>query len=124
MSLAVAEWNRCKAWIEGALDYVLEHTIEDIAEFVEAGDAIFWPGRNCACVTQFWEFPRSKGLNFWLAGGDMRELLNEMFPVLEAWGLEVGCTSFFVAGRPGWARAMKPMGFDPRWTVLCKEVKT
>jgi len=115
------EWERCKGWIESALEYAPFYTIDDILSEIEAGEAVLWPGKRSAVVTQFWDFPRTRGLNFWLAGGDLTELTEEMLPVMEAWGREQGCTVFFLAGRLGWNKSMKAKGYRPQWTILLKE---
>lgn len=120
---AADEWTRCKAWIEDALAYDGGfHLIEDIERFISEGTAHFWPGKQSAVITQFWEFPRCKALNYWLAGGDMAELLTEMQPQIEAWGRAQGCGRIIIAGRKGWERAMAPHGFKPVWTALMKEL--
>lgn len=121
---AADEWARCRHWIEGALEHDGGlYLIEDVEAAIEAGEATFWPGRESACVTQFWEFPRAKALNFWLAGGDLEELLGEMLPEIEAWARAHDCTRLVVAGRRGWARAMRKHGYAEYWTALGKEIE-
>lgn len=117
------EWARCRHWIEDALAYDGGlHTIEDIEGYIGQGQAHFWPGKESAVVTQFWNFPQKKALNYWLAGGDMDELLNEMQPVIEEWAKLQGCDMIVIAGRRGWERAMKRHGFDYYWTALGKKL--
>lgn len=118
------DWVRCRPWIEAALQYADDlYAIEDVEGFIVREEALFWPGQACACVTQWLWFPRRKVLNYWLAGGAMDELLTRMMPAIERWALEHhDCTDFSVSGRPGWARAMAPHGFAPRWQVLSKRL--
>lgn len=122
----MSEWDRCAPWIQQALDefggsqfYVLE----DIRNYILEGEAVFWPGEHSAVVTQFVEFPRAKGLNFWLAGGerDGRGLdeLKRMHDNICAWGKLNGCTLSYITGRPGWARAL---GYKPAWTSMSMEL--
>lgn len=119
----VVEWARCKPWIEAALEHDGGfHNVEDIEGYIASGSAQFWPGARSAVVTQFWNFPRAKALNYWLAGGDMEELLDDMQPVIEAWARDNGCTHIVIAGRKGWERAMKPHGFEALWTALGKRL--
>lgn len=117
------EWERCKPWIEAALEYAHgTHLIEDVWDLVLRGEAHFWPGRRAAIVTEFSDFPRLKALHFWLCGGDMHELLDEMRPAVEAWGCLNNCTRFTTCGRPGWARVLKGAGYAPEWHVCRKDV--
>jgi len=115
-----ADWTRCAPWIEAALKHAGDfYEIGDILAEVEAGEALFWPGEKAAVVTQFWDFPRAKAINFWLAGGDMEEL-RQMHDEIAAWAKARGCTHAIIAGRAGWSRAL---GYTPAWTAMSKELK-
>jgi hypothetical protein len=117
------QWARCKHWIEDALEYDGGHySIEDVWSEIVKGNATFWPGKRSAVVSQFWNFPKARTCNHWLAGGDMDELLNEMQPVIDNWARANGCTEVTIAGRVGWVRAMKPYGFEPIFTVIRKRL--
>lgn len=117
------EWERCKPWLEAALEFDGGHYgIDDVLLEVAQGTAQFWPGRNCAGVTQFWTFPRAKALNYWLAGGDMRELVDDMLPCVEAWALDQGCDKIIISGRTGWARVLKPLGYSTVWVAQAKDL--
>lgn len=124
MTEAEAEWTRCRPWLEAALEHACgTHLIEDVEDAIARGEAHFWPGRQSAVVTEFHEFPRLKALHFWLAGGDLEELLNRMLPDITAWAKAHGCTRMTLAGRPGWRRALAPHGFDPHWHICAKDVQ-
>lgn len=117
-----AEWARCRRWIEAAVEYCGgTHTIEDVEADIAAGEAQFWPGRKAAVVTQITDFPRFRGLHFWLCGGDLDELTTVMRPYIETWGAERGCQRFTTAGRQGWQRVMKQHGYEPLWNICVKE---
>jgi len=121
--IPASEWDRCIRWIEAALEYGGgTHDIEDVRAMCEAGEARFWPGRNCAAVTEIYEFPKAKRLHLWLNGGDMSELVNELRPRVEAWAIEQGCTQSTTAGRPGWDRVMAPFGYSPVAHICVKEL--
>jgi hypothetical protein len=49
----------------------------------------------------------------WLAGGDLDELLHVGRPYVERWAKAAGCTQNHIIGRPGWARVLKPFGYEP-----------
>jgi hypothetical protein len=118
-----AEFFRCSHWLEAALEYSGEtHTIEDIAEGVEAGRYQFWPSLNAAAITEIIVYPRLKALNWFLAGGDLDEL-KVMRPYVELWAKEHGCSRSTIAGRRGWERSfLKDEGYEAKWFVVSKEL--
>lgn len=120
----MTEWDRCSRWIEQALEYSGDlYSIDDIKQFVLDGEAVFWPGEECAIVTQFWDFPRKRALNFWLAGAEINQSglaeLKKMHDNIRAWGKLNGCTLSFITGRPGWVREL---GYKPAWTAMSMEL--
>jgi hypothetical protein len=105
------EWARCRPWIEAALEYCYgTHRIEDIEAGLARGQYAFWPGRACAIVTEFTEYPQFKALNFFLVGGDRDELW-EMEPHICAWAKAHGCTKVSQIGRSGWSKDFKARGY-------------
>lgn len=114
------EWDRCAPWIEAALVHANgTHTLGDVKASVIRRDARFWAGRNAAMVTEVNDYPQFKALNFWLAGGDLAELRDEMRPAAEAWAKTLGCRYAAVIGRLGWARAL---GYRPIHHTCAKEL--
>lgn len=117
-----AEWNRCAPWLQAALDHSGNtFGLDDVRALVETEDAQFWPGYNCAIVTQIEVHPLAKVLVFWLAGGDLNELVSELRPRIEAWAAGRGCDTSLIIGRPGWERALPD--YDPIARVLSKELR-
>jgi hypothetical protein len=113
-------WRRCGPWIAAALARAPGgHTLDDVRTAVERGEARLWVGARAAMVTEIHEMPRLKVLHFWLAGGDLVELRDEMRPLAEAWGREQGCALATITGRKGWARAL---GYQAIATVCAKEL--
>lgn len=121
-----AEWARCRPWIEAALENQHgTYLVEDVEAEIAAGRAVFWPGRRAAVVTEFIEYPRRRALNFWLLGGDGRELVKHMRPAIEAWGAANGCDLFLGFGshdRPSWGRALTRFGYAPGWNAYVKDI--
>lgn len=116
-------WARCRCWIEAALEHDGGgHTIDDVKAQILSGDAFFWPAAKSAMVGEIYRFPRKSVFNFWLAGGDMAELLEVIRPAAERWAVENGCTQFTIAGREGWQRVMARYGYAPRWRVCAKDI--
>jgi hypothetical protein len=111
-SPAFREWDRCKPWIEAALEggfYDIAH-IEAMLKR-PANPAQFWPGKNAAIVTEVQDHGSHRVLFVWAAGGDMDEII-AMAPGIEAVGRLLGCQYAMSEGRSGWQRVMKRHGFE------------
>jgi hypothetical protein len=117
------ELNRCRTWIEDALEYAGgTHNFNDIAAGVLSDRYQIWPSNNSVVVTEIVVYPQLKDLHYFLAGGNLDEL-KAMRPIIEAWGKELGCTRVSLAGRKGWERTfLKDEGYRPNWFVLSKEL--
>ena len=116
------EWERCRRWVEAALEYADGcFTIEDIRNRVASGQYQFWPGANSAVITEVIQYPRKRALHIFLAGGQMDELAS-MYPDVEAYARFRECTSVTLSGRRGWLRSFmaKYNGFTEQWVSLGK----
>jgi hypothetical protein len=91
--------------IESALAYSGgTHTYEDVLQMVEEERLQLWPGVHSVIVTEIIEYPRKRTLHFFIAAGNIAEL-EQMYPVVEQWGVMKGCTAASLVGRPGWTRS-------------------
>jgi len=114
------DWARCRPWIEAAMEYAHgTHTADDVEQAIRSGEAQFWPGRACAAVTQIEDYPKVRAASFWLAGGDLDELRDELRPRVEAWAKAQGCRHLTITGRQGWGRAL---GYAPLHWTCTKEL--
>lgn len=115
----VDQLERCKGWLMEALDAEL-FTWDDVVRKVLTSHAMLWPGKNCAIVTTDELYPTGdRVLQTWLAGGDMAEIL-QMAPGIEALARMRGCTASLIEGRQGWAKVMKPHGYE-LWSVTLRK---
>lgn len=120
---ARAEWERCKGYLQPALDYAGNtHTLADIAAGVASGRYHFWPGEKSAAITEVWEYPRARHLIVFLAGGDLHELV-AMVPSFMSWGKHLGCTKIVECGRPGWERVLGNQGWKREAVVLSRPIE-
>lgn len=119
-----AEWDRCSPWLEAGLQFCHgAYLIDDVKHIVMTDpDTQFWPGKRSAAVSQILHNPRLTQLHFWLCGGELDEIVDEMFPVAEAWGVTQGCSRFSTAGRQGWRRVLKPLGYMLAYEVCYKDL--
>lgn len=56
----------------------------------------------------------------WATSHDLKILLTDFAPAVEAWAKEHGCVGALVEGRKGWERAMKRLGYEHFSTTLIK----
>lgn len=116
------EWNRCRGWIEAALEHTGgTHTIDDVREAIEARQAFVLAGKRSALVCEVQTFPRLQSFHVWLAGGDLAELRSSQ-PQLEDYARRLGCSRISIAGRRGWVRAIEDLGYREKYTTIVKEI--
>lgn len=108
-------WARCRPWIEGAIQRSDSPSIEEVEARILAGRAFFCPGDHAAVIYEL-----TKDAHCWLAGGNLAEILQK-HRLAEAWARDNGCERMTLRGRPGWARVLKPLGYEPV-TILAKEL--
>jgi hypothetical protein len=114
--------ERCRPWIEAALEYSGgTHLFEDIDAGIKSGRFQLWPAERGCLVTEILVFPRKKVLNVFLGGGDLEQLV-DMHDAVAAWGVQQGCTSATINGRPGWKRVYASRGWKPIFTTLGKDL--
>ena len=114
------EWNRYSAWLEAALYYSNgTHTIDDVLETVQRGDAQFWHYPDAAVVTEIMDYPQKRVLRYWLAGGNLKTLL-KVEPSIRHWSQLWGCVGIEIIGRKGWHRVLK--GFKQTGIILAKDM--
>lgn len=118
----LSELERCRDWIEAALEYSHgTHLFEDIVEGVMEGRMQLWPAPAGCLVTEILVFPRKKVLNVFLGGGKLEQLI-DMHDTVEQWGRDQGCVSASITGRRGWERVYKSRGWSVKHTCLGKEL--
>lgn len=108
-----SEFDRCWPWLEKSLEFAafkhngkvwMTHHKEHVWFRILMGKSYFWPGKNCAILTEIHESPTGvKDHHTWLAGGDLKEI-KAMMPDIERWGKEQGCHRQTGSGRRGWLR--------------------
>jgi hypothetical protein len=118
----VKEFRRCEQWIEDALEYSHgTHNIQDIFEDVMNGRIEFWPGKNCALITQVTQYPQKKMVHVFLAGGNISEI-EEIEKHITIWAKQQGCTALSLAGRPGWTKSfLNKIGYKNTQVQMIKE---
>ena len=86
------------------------------------GQLELWGGEKCAAVTEVTQTPRIKIFHFFLLGGNMEELLEEMYPKLLKVALQQGCRRVTGVGREGWGRVLSEKGFEKGGTMMYRDL--
>jgi len=114
-----ADADCCRKWIVDALKYAHNsHTFEQVIEIVKRGDAQLWAFPDSAIVTEIINYPQRRVLRFWLAGGNLKTLL-EVEPKIRKWSILYNCKAVEIIGRKGWGKVLK--NYEPTATVFIKE---
>ncbi|BCV04954.1 MAG: hypothetical protein CM15mV95_260 [Caudoviricetes sp.] len=117
-------WSQIKPLLEKALDET--YTIDDIYKgLIEDRMQLFisWNDERVesAVVTEIAQYPQSKVLRYFLAGGvNLENWLERIQKVIEKFAKKENYTHLEVAGRKGWVRKLK--GFRVKAYLLNKEI--
>ena len=93
------------------------HTFEDVVNAVITGDMQLWHTKRGAAVTQIIDHPRKRVLFWFLAGGELEQVL-DFQQSIRAFGRANGCEAMMLAGRKGWARALIDHGWQSSGVVM------
>ncbi len=117
-------WSQIKPLLEKALDET--YTIDDIYKgLIEDRMQLFisWNDERVesAVVTEIAQYPQSKVLRYFLAGGtNLDNWLERIQKIIEKFAKQENCTHLEVAGRKGWVKKLK--GFRVKAYLLNKEI--
>lgn len=99
------------------------HTLAWLDEQVLGGKVQFWRSANAAMLTEIKGYPTGTlDIHVVIAAGDMVEIIGELAPLAEEYGREAGCLAATVESRLGWARALKPSGYEMHQCIVRKEL--
>lgn len=91
-----------------------ERILQGIARFIRS--------ENAAIVAELRRYPGgAMDVHGLIAAGDKNEIINELIPQAEAWGRENGCIAGVVESRLGWAKALRPHGYELSQVTVRKE---
>lgn len=106
-SFEPAGWVRLRHHIQAALDRGISgYKLDDIYEGIVGENLQWWPGEDCAIVTELVDTPNFRFLGIGFAGGQL-EQLQEMVPFLKQYAQQQGCDRMRFMGRRGWTKALK-----------------
>ena len=117
-------WSQVAPLLEKALDET--YSIEDILYGLSNNRMqlfISWNNNKVesAVVTEIAQYPQSKVLRYFLAGGNnLDNWLERIQEIIEKFAKQQNCTHLEVAGRKGWVRKLK--GYKIKAYLLKKEI--
>jgi hypothetical protein len=115
-----ADWAVAEPHIVSALAHCGDtHKPADVLAMINRGEAALYVGKNSAVVTQEIDLPVGTQLHFWLAAGDLGEMV-EMERDIERAARSRGIRRLSILGRRGWKAALD--GFREAGTILVKEI--
>lgn len=99
------------------------HTLKWLDEQVLTGKVRFWRSPNAALLTEIKTYPTGAiDIHVVISAGDMREVIEILRPQAEDYGRGLGCIAATVESRMGWARALKPHGYEAHQLTVRKEL--
>lgn len=123
LALVNEQLERCKPWIEAALEYSGgTHNYDDIADSVRCAKMQLWPATKSCLVTEITQYPRKKVLHIFLAGGDLSEIKSMQDDVIR-WAKRLDCEALTMTGRIGWSKALKDIGWETRLVLMEKVIE-
>tara|TARA_Y100001951_G_C11292491_1_gene273200 strand:+ start:2113 stop:2514 length:402 start_codon:yes stop_codon:yes gene_type:complete len=117
-------WSQIAPLLEKALDET--YSIKDILYGLSNNRMqlfISWNNNKVesAVVTEIAQYPQSKVLRYFLAGGNnLDNWLERIQEIIEKFAKQQNCTHLEVAGRKGWVRKLK--GYKIKAYLLKKEI--
>jgi hypothetical protein len=97
-------------------------TIEYLDALIISGKARCWATQTAAIVAEIKAYPTgAKVVSGLIAAGELAGVV-ALIPHAEQWGREQGCIFGMIESREGWAREMKPHGYEPFQVSLIMEL--
>lgn len=114
------DWNKAKGYLSDALEYGDGLSdINDVRDLLAKQKADLWVGEKSAIVTQVVETHKAKVLFYYLAGGNLEEIIG-MTEHIENLAKDMGCSKVLINGRAGWGKALS--GYKERTRIFEKEL--
>jgi hypothetical protein len=119
-------WNDVVPIISDALIQARE-TPDAAYKMLRSKAAQLWVAREgniirAVCITQIAENTLGRTCGTWICIGTSREDWKHNIETIEAWARENACLSMRLETRPGWKRALEPLGYSMTHVILEKEL--
>ena len=119
------EWDRYCGWRD-AFEAVIDpryYTMDWLDLQILNGPVGFWGNEKAALIAEIKEYPTgARDVHCLIAAGEMSEIVETLAPKALAWGAAQSCIAGLVESRPGWAKILKPHGWEAHQQTLRKEL--
>lgn len=117
----MTELERCKPWIEAALEYSGgTHLFKDVEAGLTKGTLQLWPAPQGCIVTEIVVFPRKRVVNVFLGGGELEQIMEMHGDVIE-WAKSQNCVALTMHGRMGWNKPLGKHGWKRQFASYIKD---
>lgn len=115
-------WDQWRAAFEWLLDRRF-YTIDWLDGEIAAGRVHLLATDDAAVLVMLKTYPTgAMEVHGLAAAGNMAAIVHSLIPAAEKWGREAGCITATIESREGWARVMKPHGYELYQTTIRKEL--
>lgn len=106
---------------EGMRHGTYTHSFDDLVKMVVERKIHpkFWD--DAFALIAIHEYPQARHFHIFLAGGSLRTLMAAKDELIQN-ARDANCNRMTVNGRPGWARVLRAMGAEHKYTMLAMEV--
>jgi hypothetical protein len=99
------------------------YSMEWLDRQVWEGAVQLWTCDDAALITEIKEYPTgAKDIAVLIAAGNMEKIVGELREAAEEWAVEQGCCGVLIESREGWAKALKPFGYEPHQLTVRKDL--
>jgi hypothetical protein len=99
------------------------HTLDWLDQQVLGGKVQFWRSDNAAMITEIKDYPTgATDIHGLIAAGALEEIIGQLIPAAEQWARSIGCIAAHIESREGWARALRPSGYQTHQVIVRKEL--
>lgn len=100
------------------------HTLDWLDDQVLKGRVQFFRTDDAAIIAEVRNYPTgARDLHGLIAAGNLQSIIEVLIPQAEEFGRAWGCVAATIESRPGWARAMKPHGYETQQVIIRKELR-
>jgi hypothetical protein len=108
--------------IEASLEYAYDsYKYDDVVAGIMQGRFQIYTHNESFVICEMQQMPHYSIYHAFLAGGRLKEVL-EMHAALEPVAVKTGAKYATLNGRAGWVKPLKEVGWEPRYTILYKEL--
>lgn len=108
--------------IEKALWYAdNSHTFDDVVIRLMRGELDIFEFDNSLIITEVYDAPQHRTFHLYIGCGDLDEILSKEDLMMNEARLR-GCKFISIAGRRGWEKPLREMGWKHSLSILRKEI--